>query len=298
MKNNHSQKDFRLVTEWKKEVRIILILFVLMFSANQSANAQYRLLTGTVVDEQKEPLMGATVKIFETSKGTITDLNGYFSLKVSGKVTLNISYIGYTSQNISINATTSNINIVLKDASNSLNELVVTALDMRRDEKTLTYAHQTVDVKSMTEARDANILNSLSNKVSGVQIISGGGAGSSSTVLIRGNNSITGNNQPLYVIDGIPILNEMGDNNTQSLDYGNAASNINPDDIENIEVLKGANASALYGSDAANGVILITTKKAKNKNGWGVSLNSNTQFTQLANSQYIRIYMVLVVMVD
>jgi len=282
MKNNHSKKDFRPITEWKKEIRLILILFILMFSVFQSANAQYRLLTGTVVDELKEPLMGATVKIFETSKGTITDLNGYFSLKVSGKVTLNISYIGYTSQNISINATTSNINVVLKDESNALNELVVTALDMRRDEKTLTYAHQTVDLKSMTEARDANILNSLSNKVSGVQIISGGGPGSSSTVLIRGNNSITGNNQPLYVIDGVPIRNEMGDNNNQSLDYGNAASNINPDDIENIEVLKGANASALYGSDAANGVILITTKKAKNKNGWGVSLNSNTQFTQIS----------------
>lgn len=161
-----------------------------------------------------------------------------------------------------------------------LEQTVVTAMDLRRDEKSLSTAFQKMDVESMTENRDAGFVNMLAGKVAGLQVISNGAAGSA-TVRIRGANSISGNNQPLYVIDGVPIINDVTGG---EIDYGNPANSINPDDIENIVVLKGANASALYGSDAANGAILITTKKAGQRSGLGVTYSTNVQFTEF--SQY------------
>lgn len=139
----------------------------------------------------------------------------------------------------------------------------------------------------MTENRDAGFVNMLQGKVAGLQVISNGAAGSA-TVRIRGANSISGNNQPLYVIDGVPIINNVKDG---EIDYGNPANNINSDDIESIVVLKGANASALYGSDAANGAILITTKKAGNRSGLGISYSTNVQFTEFSQYLFIRTYM-------
>jgi TonB-linked SusC/RagA family outer membrane protein len=233
---------------------------------------------GTVKDPQGEEIIGANVLIAGSKKGTTTDVNGNFTLPVKQGDELAVSYLGYKTQKVKIDGKQF-LNIVLTEDVAVLDEVVVTAMGISRDAKSLSYARQTVDTKTMTEARDAGLLNMLAGKVSGVQLISSGGPLSSTRVVIRGNNSVTGNNQPLYVVDGVPILNQMG--MSGDLDYGNAANNINPDDIETMEVLKGSNASALYGSDAANGVILITTKKASKKAGLGISYANNMTFSYL-----------------
>jgi len=234
------------------------------------------------MDGLNEPVIGANVTVVGNQNiGSISDLNGNFSIQVPATgVILKISSIGYKTQQINVGANQTSVNITLEEDVVMLDQTVVVAMGLRRDEKSLATAYQKVDTESMTETRDANFLNMLSGKVAGLQVISNGPAGSAS-VVIRGMNSISGNNQPLYVIDGVPIINEtnLGE---ATLDYGNPASSINPDDIESLVVLKGANASALYGSDAANGAIIITTKKAMTKRGFGVTYSTNLQFSKLA----------------
>ena len=193
---------------------------------------------------------------------------------------LKFSYIGFKTKSFNVVKGKNVLNVTLEEDAVMLEQTVVTAMDLRRDEKSLSTAFQKMDVESMTENRDAGFVNMLAGKVAGLQVISNGAAGSA-TVRIRGANSISGNNQPLYVIDGVPIINDVTGG---EIDYGNPANSINPDDIENIVVLKGANASALYGSDAANGAILITTKKAGQRSGLGVTYSTNVQFTEF--SQY------------
>ena len=211
----------------------------------------------------------------------ITDLDGKYSIQVpeNGAV-LKFSYIGFKTKSFNVVKGKNVLNVTLEEDAVMLEQTVVTAMDLRRDEKSLSTAFQKMDVESMTENRDAGFVNMLAGKVAGLQVISNGAAGSA-TVRIRGANSISGNNQPLYVIDGVPIINDVTGG---EIDYGNPANSINPDDIENIVVLKGANASALYGSDAANGAILITTKKAGQRSGLGVTYSTNVQFTEF--SQY------------
>ncbi|MBD8347867.1 SusC/RagA family TonB-linked outer membrane protein [Dysgonomonas sp. HGC4] len=243
-----------------------------------SAQSDQIKVSGIVLDETGQSIIGASVNTVGARQGTITDLDGRFTITSKNNAILQVSYIGYITQNINIGNKT-DLRVVMKEDSKTLDEVVVTALGISRDAKSLPYARQSVDKEGLDEAKDPNLLNMLSGRVSGVQFISNGGALSSTRVVIRGENSLTGNNQPLYVIDGVPIMNNMGDSG--DLDYGNAASSINPDDVESIEVLKGANASALYGSDAANGVILITTKKAGKKAGLGVTYSNNTQFSKL-----------------
>jgi TonB-linked SusC/RagA family outer membrane protein len=272
--------------------RILTILSFLLFVIFVQTQAQTTInVSGIVTDEKDEPIVGANIiSVGANAKGTITDMSGAFVLKVPVDGIIKVSYIGFTPKAIKIGANQRKITVVL-DEVKELNEVVVTALGISREAKSLTYGRQSVDVGTMTEARDGNLLNMLAGKVSGVQFISNGGPTSSTRVVIRGNNSLTGNNQPLYVIDGIPIMNEMGDANGGDIDYGNAAAKINPDDVENIEVLKGANAAALYGSDAANGVILITTKKAARKNGFGVTVGSNLMFNTLTEyPEYQNVY--------
>ena len=193
---------------------------------------------------------------------------------------MKFSYIGFKTKSFNVVKGKNVLNVTLEEDAVMLEQTVVTAMDLRRDEKSLSTAFQKMDVESMTENRDAGFVNMLAGKVAGLQVISNGAAGSA-TVRIRGANSISGNNQPLYVIDGVPIINDVTGG---EIDYGNPANSINPDDIENIVVLKGANASALYGSDAANGAILITTKKAGQRSGLGVTYSTNVQFTEF--SQY------------
>lgn len=257
-----------------------LILILMLFSA-LVMQAQNRTVKGTVSDAQGEPIIGANVVIVGGTKGVITDLDGKYSIQVpeNGAV-LKFSYIGFKTKSFNVVKGKNVLNVTLEEDAVMLEQTVVTAMDLRRDEKSLSTAFQKMDVESMTENRDAGFVNMLAGKVAGLQVISNGAAGSA-TVRIRGANSISGNNQPLYVIDGVPIINDVTGG---EIDYGNPANSINPDDIENIVVLKGANASALYGSDAANGAILITTKKAGQRSGLGVTYSTNVQFTEF--SQY------------
>ena len=257
-----------------------LILILMLFSASVM-QAQNRTVKGTVSDAQGEPIIGANVVIVGGTKGVITDLDGKYSIQVpeNGAV-LKFSYIGFKTKSFNVVKGKNVLNVTLEEDAVMLEQTVVTAMDLRRDEKSLSTAFQKMDVESMTENRDAGFVNMLAGKVAGLQVISNGAAGSA-TVRIRGANSISGNNQPLYVIDGVPIINDVTGG---EIDYGNPANSINPDDIENIVVLKGTNASALYGSDAANGAILITTKKAGQRSGLGVTYSTNVQFTEF--SQY------------
>lgn len=221
---------------------------------------------GTIVDAQGEPLIGVSILEVGTTNGTITDIDGKFTLQVASGATLEISYIGYKTQQLT--ATPDFGTIKMSDDTEVLQEVVVTALGIKREKKALGYAMQEVKGESLVEARETNLANALSGKISGVQIIrSSNGPGGSSKIQLRGANSVTGSNQPLIVVDGVPMDNFTGATNNDidnpSMDMGNGLSDINPEDIESMSVLKGASAAALYGSRAGNGVILITTKKVK-----------------------------------
>lgn len=230
--------------------------------------AQNRTLTGTVRDENKQSLPGVSVLVKGTTTGTATDSDGKFSLSVPGNGTLIFSYIGYISKELPITSQ-DNISVDLSPDVASLSEVVVTALGIERQAKTLTYATQQLEGRQLTQVRDAtgSAVNSLAGKVAGLTVTqSANGPGGANRVVLRGNRSITGNNNALFVVDGVAIDNSTRGQVTSSFGGNNssdAASNINPDDIESINVLKGAAAAALYGSRAANGVILITTKRGK-----------------------------------
>ncbi len=229
-----------------------------------------------------EALVGASVLVKGSTNGALTNSDGAFTILANPATdTLQVSYIGFETQSIGL-AGRSSLDISLVEEASTLDDVVITALGIERDEKTLGYAAQEVDGSSLTVAREPNFVNSLSGRVAGVNISQGAsGVGSSARIVIRGETSIAGNNQPLFVVDGVPISNDIFSSRSEGnleVDYGNAAASINPDDIESVTVLKGANATALYGSRALNGVILITTKSGKGKKGIGISVNSTTTF--------------------
>ena len=233
---------------------------------------------GKVTDAQTgQPLPGINILVRDTNQGTITDIDGNYQLVVPNGATLVFSFVGYKTETIAVGNQTT-INIQLQTDVTALDEVVVTALGLEKQAKQLSYSQQSVDVETLNESRSPNVINSLSGKVAGVQIVPSGFNTGSARIVIRGNSSITGNNQPLFVVDGIPIDNTPGDEQG-SLDYGNNAADINPEDVESIEVLKGPNAAALYGSRAANGVVLITTKSGSSD--FKVSLASTTMFQTL-----------------
>ena len=240
-----------------------------------------RTLSGTVKDAGTgEPIPGATVLIKGTSNGTTTDMSGNYRLSVSDDdAVLIFSFIGYTNFEVAIGSR-SVVNVDLQEDVTELGEVVVTALGIEREERSLAYAAAEVDGGELALARESNIVNNLSGKVPGLAVSpSGSGMGGSSKITIRGSSFLSGNNQPLIVVDGVPIDN-MGaatDDTwgNRQLDYGNGLNDINMDDVENVSVLKGPAASALYGSRAGNGVIMITTKSAK-KGTSGINFNSNT----------------------
>lgn len=221
---------------------------------------------GIVVDGSGSPIIGANVNVDKTSNGTMTDVNGEFTLSVSSNSIIRISYIGYTSQTVLVN-NRSNIKVVLVEDSKVLDEIVVTAMGIERKATSLTYSADIVGGKEVTRAKETNLVNSLQGKSAGLVITpNSSGAGGSSSILLRGNKSAKGSNQPLIVIDGIPMANPQTTQQNGEFagrDGGDAISNLNPDDIASINILKGASAAALYGSMAANGVVLITTKKGK-----------------------------------
>ncbi len=238
------------------------------------------MLTGTVLDENQVPLPGATVVVKGTSNGVATDFDGNFSIELTGSNDiLLVSYIGYIKKEVDVTGKSTTI-ISLEPDSQQLDEVVVTALGIEREKKSLGYASQELNNDEVVQAREPNLLNSMSGKVAGLQITnSPTGLGGSARVSIRGDASLNINgNSPLFIVDGTPISNEIvgsSGSGTQSVDYGNGASEINPQDIESINVLKGPAAAALYGSRAANGAIIITTKKGKSQSSkLGISFNT------------------------
>ena len=224
-------------------------------------------IRGKVVDSKGETLPGVSVRVKGTAVGTTTDAQGNFVLNAPDNGTLVFSYIGYISQEVTVNGR-STINVTLVEDSQMLGEVVVTALGIERSSKSLNYAAQTVKTADLNQAKETNLINSLAGKVAGVTITKNAtGPGSSSNVVLRGQRSVFGSNQPLYVIDGVPMDNtsrEVGTGGTHgSRDGGDGIGMLNSDDIETMTILKGASAAALYGSAGQNGAIIITTKRGK-----------------------------------
>ena len=243
---------------------------------------QVQTVSGTVTDGT-EPIIGATVKVKGSKElGAVTDLDGHFSLHVKPGTVLEVSYIGYKSLTVKAQ---NGMTIVLEEDKKTLDEVVVTALGIKRDRKALGYGVGEVKGDELKKAKETNVINSLAGKVAGLVVSqTAGGASGSTRVVLRGNTEMTGNNQPLYVVDGVPLDNtNFGSAGTSGgFDLGDGISSINPDDIESMSVLKGPAASALYGSRASHGVILITTKKAA-KDKMSVEYNGSLTFdTQLA----------------
>ena len=239
-------------------------------------------VTGRVVDSAGEPLIGATIMVEGTKEGAVTDIDGNFTINTTSKAKLVISYVGYTTQTILVGNKTT-IDVTLKEVANTMNEVVVTALGIKRAEKALSYNVQSVGSNELTRNKDANFVNSLNGKVAGVSISkSASGVGGATRVIMRGAKSIEGDNNVLYVIDGIPIFNFSGGRDSGIMGEGRVSSegiaDLNPEDIESISVLAGPSAAALYGSNAANGAILITTKKGK-EGRVDISFSSSADFS-------------------
>ncbi len=269
-----------------------VILTLLLALVVQISFAQDRTISGAVSDETG-PLPGVTVLKKGTTTGTETNFDGNYTIKASTGDILVFRFIGMSTVEKTIGSSNS-INVTMSEDANVLDEVVVTALGISRDKKSLGYSTQKVSGEELTTNKSGNFVNALSGKVSGIQIRKNNNMGGSTNVVIRGNASLKGSNQALFVIDGVPINNTSTNSAKQGqaiggyYDYGNAASDINPEDIESINILKGAAASALYGSRAANGVIMITTKKGKNSKGVGVTINSGATFGKIDKSTFAK----------
>jgi len=273
-----------------KNYFMMLVLLVFNFTG---ALAQEKTISGTISDQSGLPLPGVNIIVKGTTNGTQSDFDGNYSINASKGDVLTFTYVGQKTVERTVGAA-STINITMEEDATALDEVVVTALGIKREEKTLGYSAQGLKGDGMTEARESNISNALSGKIAGVQVTgTSGSVGASSRIVLRGASSITGNNQPLYVVDGVPIdngtnnqdLNAPAGGNTGGagsgggVDLPNGAADINPDDIESVQVLKGPNAAALYGLRASNGVIVITTKKGNANKQFGVSINTNITFS-------------------
>ena len=268
------------------------MVFALLVALLQQAHAQDRTISGKVIDRGgNQGLPGVTILAKGTTIGTSSNADGAYVLSVPSTVTtLTFSFIGYASQDVTLGSSNT-IDITLATDTKQLNEVVVTALGVERTRNSLAYSATQIEGADITVARNPNPINSLSGKVAGLAITQSNTLGGSSNVVIRGTKSIGGNNQALFVVDGVPISNANTNSANQTTgrggyDYGNAASDINPDDIATTTVLKGAAATALYGERAANGVILITTKKGRNGR-LGINVNSGVTFGRIDKSTFI-----------
>lgn len=248
----------------------------------QAKVAEQTIKVKGVVKDAAGPVIGATVVEKGTpNNGTVTDIDGNFTLTVKSGATLVISYVGMKS--VEVKASSSPVTVVLEDDSKALNEVVVTALGIKRDRKALGYGLDEVKGDAFEKAKETNVINSMAGRVAGLVVSqTAGGASGSTRVILRGSTEMTGNNQPLYVVDGVPLDNtNFGSASTAGgYDLGDGISSINPDDIESMSVLKGPAASALYGSRASHGVILITTKKADGKGKFSVEYNGTLTIDQ------------------
>lgn len=255
----------------------LTLIFVLIMQV-AFAQDQTKSITGTVTDENEVPLPNADVTIEGTSRGTVTDFDGEFTIEASSGETLKVSLVGFEDKELPIEDQQT-LTIVMKEGT-SLSEVVVTALGVSREKRSLGYATEEVDGGDISTVKTTDFTSALSGRVTGLNITKNNNFGGSTNAIIRGYKSLTGNNQALFVVDGVPISNRNTNSDGQSqavgnyYDYGNAATDINPEDIESVNVLKGAAATALYGSRAANGAIIITTKKGKKSEGLGITINS------------------------
>jgi len=278
--------------------KITMMLAFLMFAGLNFAFAQTKTISGTVTSaDDGSALPGVTVQVKGTTNGTITDYNGKYSISLNLKQgnVLVFSFVGMGTREIPIGSSNT-INVSLKSSSQSLNQVVITALGISREKKSLGYSTQNIGGNVVNAVKNNNVINALSGRVSGVQVKTSGNLGGSTNIIIRGYTSLTGNNQPLFVVDGVPITNTTTNSRYQSrggagFDFGSAASDINAADIESINVLKGAAATALYGSRAANGVIIITTKTGRSdkylsNKGIGISVSSNTTVGTIDKSTF------------
>lgn len=267
-----------------------LLFFTMLMVIVASAYAQQRQITGKVTGSDGSPLPFATIQIKGTNSGTTTDKDGNFKLDVNNNATLIVRSVGFITESIAVGGS-NNYNITLNADDKNLQEVVVTALGIQRKKNELPYSAQTVTAEEVTRTRDANITNTLSGKVAGLEVRRNNSLGGSTNIVLRGVKSLTGNNQALFVVDGVPIDNSNTNTNDQQTarggyDYGNAAADINPDDVESVNVLKGSAATALYGSRAANGVVMITTKKGTR--GFGVTLNSGVTYGNVDKSTFAK----------
>lgn len=250
-------------------------------------NSPRRIIKGNVTDSSGEPLIGVSVSVKGTTTGTVTDMDGNYTLTVpAGYNDLQFSYVGFKTEQHSISSD-ENINISLKEDAKAIDEVVVTALGIKKEKKMLGYSVQELKGDELNRTGDPSITGALQGKVAGLQMnTSSTGLNGSTKITIRGNSSLVDNNQPLWVVDGVPFTEESTSTASaySGYDRGSTTVDINPEDIETISVLKGPNAAALYGSRAGNGVILITTKKGTKSNGFGVSYNGNFTWTQVAST--------------
>ena len=265
----------------------LLVLLVVLMA--QLTFAQERSVSGTVSDNAGLPIPGVSVLVKGTKSGTQTDFDGKFVIKADPSQTLIFSYVGMNTREVVAKSTT--INVKMASSAMELESVVVTAMGITREKKSLGYATQKVDGGEVNNVPSTNFVNNMAGKVAGLQVKTSGNIGGSTNVVIRGFKSINGNNQALFVIDGVPVNNSNTNSVRQQTagngyDYGNAAADINPADIESINVLKGAAATALYGSRAANGAIMITTKKGKEQKGFGISFDSSVSIGTVDKSTF------------
>ncbi len=257
---------------------IPLVLMMLPFSLQgQNIAVKGKVISG----DDGYGLPGVTIRVKGTQDGTVSDIDGNYSITVNGKGTLVFSYVGFKTKEVAVNGKTL-INVTLDEDSKLLDDVVVTALGIKRQKRELGYATEEIDGDMVAKSGSGNVISSLSGRSAGVQIINPTGVdGGSSRVVIRGNNSIFGDNQPLIVVDGVPMTNEGGLSSwSGGRDWGTALNNINQEDIETLDILKGPTAAALYGSRGGNGVVLITTKKGQKQKGLGITYSTSYKVTQ------------------
>lgn len=272
----------------KTKFNVILALLAVFLV--QITFAQEKEISGTVKDEDDMPLPGVNITVEGTDNGTQTDFDGEYSIDAEVGQTLRFSYVGMQDQEIDVGQSNT-IDVTMTEGS-ELDEVVVTALGISREKKSLGYATQEVSGEDVSKINSGNFTNALSGKVSGLDITRNNNFGGSTNVVLRGKSSITGDNQALFVVDGVPMNNQnvntadQKNGRANSYDYGNAINDLDPDDIESVNTLKGAAATALYGSRAANGAIEITTKKGEKTEGLGVTLNSKIQIGQMDSKTF------------
>jgi TonB-linked SusC/RagA family outer membrane protein len=271
----------------KTKLNGFLTLFIALLV--QISFAQDRVVSGVVTDNSGLPIPGVNVLVKGTNLGTQTDFDGKYTIKATPTQTLVFNFVGMKSQEIVASNTT--LNVKMKDDAIELEGVVVTALGIKREKKSLGYAAQKLDGNDLNQIPTNNFTNNLAGKVAGLEVRRNSNFGGSTNIVLRGTKSITGNNQALIVLDGVPITNTNlnkrdAANGRDGFDFGNSASDIDPNSIESITVLKGAAATALYGSQAANGAIMITTKKGKQNTGLGVSYSSTTSIGMIDKTTF------------